>query len=407
MGKKVKVSEAHSKEERKKVRKSLGKLKSLTVQPTTKLRYQQGLQSFYRYLRQNDLTIPTRRDLMDDVVADYLEYLWSEGEGRAVASNFLAALQDADPKLKGSLPGSWRLMKAWTIHEVPNRAPPLTESVLRAMCGWSVFTKQFDFGLSLLVAFHGLLRTGELLSLQGYQIHMTSATLPAVISLGLTKSGKRQGAAESVTITDVQVLRHLWHWKQTHSRYAFLTTKPHQWRATFSACCEALKLQDWGFRPYSLRRGGAAALFVKTQSLDHVLLVGRWTAVKTAKIYLNAGLAMLADLKIPLRNISHFHLVFANYQKVPPKLEPALEKSRSGGRGKKPMKVRKPKRGGGALSRFQISSGSFACGSGFPRLGEGLTSIGGYGVCRLGVHTFILGPLMNLTGSMLLLLFFS
>ena len=349
MGKKVKVPEAHTKQERKKVRKSLGTLKSLTVQPTTRNRYTLGMERFYHYLRSNGIVLPKKRDAMDDLVADYLEHLWSEGEGRATASNFLAALQDADPKLKGCLPSSWRLMKTWTIHEVPNRAPPLSLSVLKAMCGWSVFTKQYSFGLSLLVAFYGLLRTGELLALQGHQIHMTSASQPAVISLGLTKSGKRQGAAESITITDVQVLKLLWHWKKTQPRFAFLTSKPHKWRATFSECCTALKLDEWGFRPYSLRRGGATDLFLKTNSLDHVLIAGRWTAIKTAKIYLNSGLAMMADLQIPQRYLAPYHLVFANYLKVPPKLEPALKQSRTGGRGNKDKKSRKRKKGGGKV----------------------------------------------------------
>ena len=50
------------------------------------------------------LELPAKRDKMDPLVGDYLEYLWAEGEGRATASNFLAALQDFDPKLKGQLP---------------------------------------------------------------------------------------------------------------------------------------------------------------------------------------------------------------------------------------------------------------------------------------------------------------
>eukprot|EP00438_Fugacium_kawagutii_P012262 Skav216878 [mRNA] locus=scaffold1042:446387:450699:+ [translate_table: standard] len=79
------------------------------------------------------LHIPRKRDHMDGLVSDYIEHLWSEGEGRAAASTFLASLQDYDPKLKGCLPASWRLMRTWTTHEVPNRAPPLTESILRAM----------------------------------------------------------------------------------------------------------------------------------------------------------------------------------------------------------------------------------------------------------------------------------
>ena len=191
------------------------------------------------------------------------------------------------------------------------------------------------------MAFHGLLRTGELLALQGHQIHMISPSKPAVVSLGLTKSGKRQGAAESVTLTDIHVLKFLWHWKSTHGDHDFLTSKPHVWRETFNTCLDSLQLESWGFRPYSLRRGGATALFVKTSSLDHVLIAGRWTAIKTAKIYLNSGLAMLADLKVDRKLLAPFHLVFSNALKVPPKFEPALKKSRAGGRGKKNHKVKK------------------------------------------------------------------
>lgn len=69
---------------------------------------------------------------------------------------------------------------------------------------------QYSFALSLLVAFHGLLRTGELLGPQAWQIHTTGAVCTAVISLGLTKSGKRQGAAESVAISERSVLQLLW-----------------------------------------------------------------------------------------------------------------------------------------------------------------------------------------------------
>ena len=337
MGKKTtKVAEGRTREDRKKTRKSMGTLKSLTVQPQTKARYQQGLDQFFAYLKREGLTLPRRRDDLDGMVGDYLEYLWSEGEGRATASNFLAALQDFDPKLKGHLQISWRLMKTWTTNEVPNRPPPLTENVLKAMVGWAIFHQHFSFGLSLLVGFYTLLRTGELLQLQSWNIHMISSSQPAVISLGLTKSGKRQGAAESVTLTEKPVLKLLWVWKQQASSHSFLTTKPHLWRKMFYECLEALQLSSWGFRPYSLRRGGATSLFVKIGSLDKVLLLGRWTAVKTAKIYLNSGLAMLADLKISPQLLHPFHLVYQNYLQGAPQLEHTLLKeSRSGGRGKR------------------------------------------------------------------------
>ena len=337
MVKKVaKIAEGRTKEDRKKVRKSLGSLKSLTVQPVTKLRYQTSLDAFYKYLREEKLQLPKRRELLDALVSDYIEHLWAEGEGRASGSNLLAALQDLDPHLKGCLPCSWRLMKTWATNELPNRAPPLTEGILKAMVGWSIFHQHFTFALSLLVGFYSLLRTGELLQLQSWNIHMSSHAQPAVISLGLTKSGKRQGAAESVTLTERNVLKLLWFWKQQVPDHTFLTSKPHVWRQLFNECLQGLDIQQWGFRPYSLRRGGATSLFVKGGSLDQVLLLGRWTALKTAKIYLNSGLAMLADLKIPTKLLQPFHLVFTNYLKGPPQLEPPRQKTRrTGGRGKK------------------------------------------------------------------------
>ena len=327
------VKATRTKEGRKQVRKNLGSLKSLTVQPVTKKRYQESLDLFFKYLRREGLSLPKKRDDIDALVSDYLEFMWSEGEGRAMASTFLAALQDFDPKLKHMLPGSWRLMRTWTTHEVPSRAPPLTESILHAMVGWAVFHEHLSFALSLLVGFHGLIRTGELLGIQAWQIHMTSASQPAVINLGLTKSGKRQGAAESITLTDQTVLRLLWGWKQHASPHTFLTDKPHVWRDLFATCIEQVKLTPWEFRPYSLRRGGATHYFVKSGSLDRVLMMGRWTAIKTAKVYLNSGLAMLSDLQIPISLLRPFHTVFTNW--IKPSLEPTRFKpSRTGGRGK-------------------------------------------------------------------------
>ena len=349
---KKQVKEARAKEGRKKVRKNMGTLKSLTVQPVTQRRYTESLNQFFDYLQREGLRLPQVRDHMDSLVSDYLEFLWSQGEGRAMESSFLAALQDFDPKLKHMLPGSWRLMRTWTTHEVPARAPPLTDSVLRAMVGWAIFNERYTFALSLLVGFHGLLRTGELLGVQAWQIHMTSASQPAVINLGLTKTGKRQGAAESITLTDETVLRLLWNWKRNVSDHTFLTEKPHVRRARLTTCVESLKLSPWEFRPYSLRRGGATHYFVKCGSLDRVLLMGRWTAIKTAKVYLNSGLAMLSDLQIPIKLLRPFHTVFANWLK--PSLEPTRFKpSRTGGRGKTQRRRKLGLLGGGfRLSTF-------------------------------------------------------
>jgi site-specific recombinase XerD len=341
-------SGACSKERRKAIRKKLGTLKNLTVQEKTKERYSASLAAFFRYLREEHLELPTKKDCMDALVSDYLEYLWAQGEGRATASTFMAAVQDFQPKLRHNLPGSWRLMKTWAVHEVPARAPPMTEAVLRAMVGWAVTQGHETFGLSLLLGLYALLRTGELLSIQAWQIHVDSPNQPAVLNLGLTKSGKRQGAAESVTLTEKHVIQHLWAWKIRVPEHTFLTLKPHAWRNLFSECVQKLKLDRWEFRPYSLRRGGATHLFVKGGSLDKVIIAGRWTALKTARIYMNSGLAMLTEIQIPKTLLTPFHRIFDKWNSEP-SLEQVLSKNRSGGRGKERKARKNYEKGGGSV----------------------------------------------------------
>ena len=61
----------------------------------------------------------------------------------------------------------------------------------------------------------------------------------------------------------------------------------------------ALGFQQFGFRPYSLRRGGATFWLQQHGSFDKLLMQGRWASQKTARIYINEELALLADLKLP------------------------------------------------------------------------------------------------------------
>lgn len=290
--------EGTTQEARAKKRREIGPLRQLTVQPVTKARYQQALDDFFEYLRAEKLVLPHSTAQLDTMVADYLEHLWAQGFGRTAASNILAGLQDAHPHLKGKLPECWRLLKAWVTHEVPNRAPPLPVEMLEAMVGHALFKGDHAFALTLLPGFYGLLRTGELLSIAGSHVTVTDPKGPAVISLGLTKSGKRQGAAESITLHVEEVCRRLFQWCQQKPRKVLLAGPHHVWRKKFADTLKALSFDKWDFRPYSLRRGGATHAFAQHGSFDKLLIAGRWQSQKTSRIYVNQGLAVLAELKI-------------------------------------------------------------------------------------------------------------
>ena len=108
MGKKVKQHvEGKSKADRKATRAKLGTLKHLTVQPKTKERYTKAVNQFYQYLRDHDILLPRQRIHLDPIVSEYLEFLWSEGEGRRsfAHSRALAVSQNCS-----------RLYQQWVSH---------------------------------------------------------------------------------------------------------------------------------------------------------------------------------------------------------------------------------------------------------------------------------------------------
>ena len=329
----ARVLEGRSKEDRKQQRKALGPLKGLTVSSKTNARYKNARERFYDFLHKNQLEIPTRRDQFDAIVSEYVEFLWSEGEGRGLAADTIAGLQDLDPKLKGHFQQTWRLMKTWNTQEIPNRAPPLPEQAILAMAGWGFFHGHFNFSVSILLCFYAMLRTGEVLGIRNSDISMNSATSPAVISLGLTKGGKRTGAAESVTLTAAVALKWLWQWKGRNGPKASLCPSASTWRTMFKTCLADLKLTLFEFRPYSLRRGGSTFWFSKHGSLDRLLVAGRWQAARTARIYINEGLSVLAELHLPHKSLLPFTRVFHS-QSTPPEPLSARTRRRKGGRGK-------------------------------------------------------------------------
>ena len=348
------VLEAQRPQDRASQRRRLGTLRELTVQPATRRRYTLATDAFLKFLKSEHLQLPTSRDKMDPLLCDYLEHLWSSGAGRGQACDTLAGLQDLQPNLRHHLPGAWRLLKTWAVNEIPARAPPLPEHVVQAMTGWAFFKGHISFGVSLILGFYCMLRTGELVSLRNRDMLSQPRDSQVLVSLGFTKGGKRQGAAESVVLGFEPAVRLVQAWKRAASLHTALVVSVPRWRSLFTECLSALGIQDHQFRPYSLRRGGATFWFSKHQSLDRILIQGRWQTQKCARVYLNEGLAVLATMKIPARgpNIGPFLTVFNQHLRTSKfrNLEPPAVGGRAGGLGRRKRKpVDKKKRSKKAL----------------------------------------------------------
>lgn len=178
-----------------------------------------------------------------------------------------------------------------------------------------------------------------------------------VISLGLTKAGKRQGAAESVILGFQPAVQLTKRWKSLVSPSATFVSSSAKWRNLFNECLCALGMDKYHFRPYSLRRGGATYWFAKRQSMDRLLIQGRWASQKTARIYLNEGLSMLTSMDLPVShpNIKPFLHIFehtlssSNFTTLEP------PGGRRGGRGMKGPKAMKRQKVFASNSPFFIS----------------------------------------------------
>ena len=274
--------------------------------------------------------MPADASQVDRVAAQYIEHLWEEGESKYLAQDTLSSLQHFEPQLKRKLLESWRLIRAWQQHEIPTRAPPLTLVTLALLAGW--FQHHFpELGLSLLVAFHGLLRTGELFSIQAKHIICTGDL--CVLHLGQTKMGARNASTESTSFKHREVSLLLQAWKSVHSPDAFLVSiSPTSFRQWFARALVATDLHRVPYKPYSLRRGGATQVFLETQSYAAVCQRGRWSSERTTRVYIQDSVALLTEHSFKPSSKQQALLQF--WAATLRRLEPTRRAGSRGGRGR-------------------------------------------------------------------------
>jgi len=259
------------------------------------------MRAFYAWLEQEGRQLPGELHEMEEVACAYIESLWEDGSPRLYAGDVLSAMSHFVPRLKGHLTAAWRLHTAWGRSELPARAVPFRARVLLAMVARAVVHGWIGVAAGLAMAFHCLLRTGELTGACFSDLVLADDCSGGVLHLGETKGGKRRGEEEKVTICDPQVcmlLRLAGEGKGQHERIMGMSGPA--FRNVFAILAKELGLAAEGYRPYSLRRGGATHWFQQTGSLDKTPVRGRWSSTKTARIYIDEATRELRRLKLEL-----------------------------------------------------------------------------------------------------------
>ena len=236
---------------------------------------------------------------IDEVVSDWVQQCWEEGESLHIVNDGLCGLHHYQPWTKSMVPTAWKLFKVWRRVEAPNRAPPLTAQIVHAMAVYALNHNNLVFAGMLLLGFFALLRTGELLQVKPSNLLITESV--GIVSLQETKTGLRNAAHETVSFDDgltLEILRALKAHciSQGNANVPIWLRSAQSFRNEFYHHCKRFDMHDFEFRPYSLRRGGATHLFQQTGSMEMALLKGRWSSSKVAKIYLSDGLSYLPGM---------------------------------------------------------------------------------------------------------------
>ena len=299
--------QARSREERARTRAVLGTLREARIGKTTYQRYLWASQRFCHWLAATGWGFALDWDGLEKALIGYLECLWEEGETRGLAGDTLSSVQHfLDTRRR--FQGAWRLLSTWGRLELPNRAAPLTPLMVSAMAGLLVSVGEPVAAGVLLTAFHLCLRTAEALSLHGAHI-LVRRDYTGVVSLPWTKTSQQRGAREEISVDDPYV----GFWLAAALRLsngALLTASgPAHFRRLFAFALAELRLQHLNLRPYSLRRGGATHDFLEHRNPQRTQMRGRWSDLRTMKIYVQDGAAIIAETKLPsdtVRLLLHF-----------------------------------------------------------------------------------------------------
>ena len=103
MPKRTQIVDTRGISQQRKERQRTGTLQELLVGAATLKRYKQETSAFLAWLEQEGREVPTEVEDLDELVAEYLEYLWEVGDALARTANTICGLQHFLPRDKKAL----------------------------------------------------------------------------------------------------------------------------------------------------------------------------------------------------------------------------------------------------------------------------------------------------------------
>ena len=266
-------------------------LRYVGLRPPTVKAYKSALQKFFRWLVASRLPMPKSYSELDSRLAEALDEMWQEGEPLTYGGHLMSAIKRFLPSTRFRLLLAKQFYANWRSTHRVKRAAPLPVHVVEAMAMAARAAGQQGLSLAVLLGFFGLLRTAELISVKASDCRVIDQGRAVVVALPHTKTSKKE--MESVVIRHRIVAGLVARAARARPGKRFYTGSAVRFRRDFLALQHALGFGKT-FSAYSLRRGGATAWWLRSNSLDSVVIMGRWRDRQTARIYLDDARASIA-----------------------------------------------------------------------------------------------------------------
>ena len=277
------------------------KLRDLRVSRLTLFRYRDAVAVFTYFYLVNFRHLARDLDELDEMSVEFIESCWEDMEPKSVVSTTLAGIQHFLHR-KRCLPRSWWTLGTWSLYDLPARAPPIPALLACALAGKALAESLPGLAAAIVLGFAGFLRTGEILSMQYNHVALFDGV--AVVSLPLTKMGRRRGAEEMVTIECPIAMALFAIASRAAYAHEHLAVTPEFFREWWRNAVTALDLEAAIWRPYGLRRGGATHHFRQFGNLETTIFKGRWGSSTTARTYIVEAMSVLARSQLDIASHS-------------------------------------------------------------------------------------------------------
>ena len=190
--------------------------------------YRREVSLFFAYVDFLGFKLPSSYGRLDQLVADYINHLYQEGETLTKAGWLLSGFKRLYPRVRRELAISQQWYNNWCREHTPRRATPITWHLVQAFTGLCIHLKWKRLAALLLVSFVFFLRTGESLELMPDDLLLSVSDGCTVVRLASSKTspGTQQSLAhfDATLVVTLRALlvralpnKPLWRWSLTHA----------------------------------------------------------------------------------------------------------------------------------------------------------------------------------------------